>query len=204
MMRLASFGLTVDRLFTRSLNVPTRHRPANPRLGVRVWPGLDKPNPYPYPAVPGRVQQPVTIPTDTHNRYHYTMGPSNKTKQSKTTAAKCAQPLANTSALERNNHTDSPSNNTLSLASATRTEFRNFIELADSETIKHFVTIAASSPEGENLKFLWARAFKEGLVAGHALYGRTEEKLKEAHELGYEQGFKEGGSSKIDLFQAGI
>src|SRR5271155_1851271 len=61
-MRLASFGLTVDRLFARSLNVPTRHRPTNPRLGVRVWPGLDKPNPYPYPAVPGQVQQPVTIP----------------------------------------------------------------------------------------------------------------------------------------------
>src|ERR1700678_944870 len=132
------------------------------------------------------------------------MSPSNKTKQSKTKAAKYPQPLANTSALERNNHTDSPSNNTSSSASATRTEFRNFIELADSETIKHFVTIAASSPEGENLKFLWARAFKKGLVAGHALYGRTEEKLKEAHELGYEQGFKEGGSSKIDLFQAGI
>src|SRR5271168_3252404 len=36
----------------RSSNVPTRHRPANPRLGVRVWPGLDKHNPYPYPAVP--------------------------------------------------------------------------------------------------------------------------------------------------------
>src|ERR1700678_4520767 len=132
------------------------------------------------------------------------MSPSNKTKQSKTKAAKYPQPLANTSALERNNHTDSPSNNTSSSASATRTEFRNFIELADSKTIKHFVTIAASSPEGENLKILWARAFKEGLVAGHALYGRTEEKLKEAHELGYEQGFKEGGSSKIDLFQAGI
>src|SRR5271168_1828805 len=132
------------------------------------------------------------------------MSPSNKMKQSKTKAAKYPQPLANTSALERNNHMDSPSNNTSSSASATRTEFRNFIELADSETIKHFITIAASSPEGENLKFLWARAFKEGLVAGHALYGRTEEKLKEAHELGYEQGFKEGGSSKIDLFQAGI
>src|ERR1700678_1766916 len=55
------------------------------------------------------------------------MSPSNKTKQSKTKAAKCAQPLANTSALERNNHTDSPSNNTLSSASATRTEFCNFI-----------------------------------------------------------------------------
>src|ERR1700678_1330675 len=132
------------------------------------------------------------------------MSPSNKTKQSKTKAAKYPQPLANTSALERNNHTDSPSNNTSSSASATHTEFRKFIEHADLETIKHFLTIAASSPEGENLKFLWARAFKEGLVAGHALYGRTEEKLKEANELGYEQGFKEGGSSKIDLVQAGI
>src|ERR1700678_2961705 len=69
-MRLASFGLTVDRLFVRSLNVLTRYRPANPRLGVRVWPGLDKPNPYPYPAVPGRVQQPVTIPTSCQSSSH--------------------------------------------------------------------------------------------------------------------------------------
>ena len=38
---------------------PTRQ----PRLGVQVWPGWDKPNPYPYPAVPGRVQQPMTIPS---------------------------------------------------------------------------------------------------------------------------------------------
>src|ERR1700678_3853137 len=38
-------------------------RPANPRLGGRVWPGVEKPNPYAYPAVPGRVEQPVTIPS---------------------------------------------------------------------------------------------------------------------------------------------
>ena len=63
-MRLASFGLTVDRLFARSLNVPTRHRPANPRLGVRVGPGLDKPNPYPYPAVPGGCTRPGTATRD--------------------------------------------------------------------------------------------------------------------------------------------
>src|ERR1700678_2935468 len=33
-------------------------RPANPQLGVRVWPGLEKPNPYPYPAVPGGCTRP--------------------------------------------------------------------------------------------------------------------------------------------------
>src|ERR1700678_4687015 len=63
-MHLASFGLTIDRLFARSLNVLTRHRPANPRLGVRVWPGLDKPNPYPYPAVPGGCTWPGTATRD--------------------------------------------------------------------------------------------------------------------------------------------
>src|SRR5271155_2653397 len=63
-MCLASFGLAVDRLFTRSLTVPPRHRPANPRLGVRVWPGLDKPNPYPYPAVPGGCTRPGTATRD--------------------------------------------------------------------------------------------------------------------------------------------
>ena len=39
-------------------------QPANPWLGVRVWPGLDKPNPYPYPAVPGSCTWPGTATRD--------------------------------------------------------------------------------------------------------------------------------------------
>jgi hypothetical protein len=77
-------------------------------------------------------------------------------------------------------------------APTTRTAFREFIELADLKSIKHFLDTAASSPEGENLRLLWARAFKEGLTIGHQLYGKTEEKLNEAHNSGYEAGYDEG------------
>jgi hypothetical protein len=74
----------------------------------------------------------------------------------------------------------------------TRVAFREFIELADLGAIKTFITTAASSSEGENLKLLWGRAFKEGLMAGHTLYGKTEERLKEVHDCAYETGYNEG------------
>jgi hypothetical protein len=74
----------------------------------------------------------------------------------------------------------------------TRVAFREFIELADLNAIKVFITTASSSPEGENLKLLWGRAFKEGLIAGHQLYGKTEERMKEIHVDAYEEGFQAG------------
>jgi hypothetical protein len=74
--------------------------------------------------------------------------------------------------------------------------FREFIELADLNSIRVFITTASSFPDGENLKLLWGRAFKEGLIAGHQLYGKTEEKLKvvqaEAYEEGFQAGYNEG------------
>ena len=76
--------------------------------------------------------------------------------------------------------------------SPTRVAFREFIELADLSTIRIFITTASSSPEGENLKLLWGRAFKEGLISGHQLYGKTEERMKEVHAEAYEEGFQAG------------
>jgi hypothetical protein len=92
----------------------------------------------------------------------------------------------------------------LSPAPMTHITFHKFIEIANLRTIKHFLTTAASLPEGKNLKLLWACAFKEGLTIGHQLYGKTEEKLNEVHNSGYEEGFQDGSTSKVDLFQAGI
>ena len=81
-------------------------------------------------------------------------------------------------------------------SSATRVAFCEFIELVDLSSIKVFISTAASSPEGENLKLLWGCAFKEGLTAGHLLHGKTEERLKEvqaeAYEEGYQAGYEEG------------
>jgi len=120
------------------------------------------------------------------------MSPSNKTKQSKTKAAKYPQPLANTSALERNNHTVSPSNDNPSSTSLMRITFRQYLELAELCDIKFSTDAASSTPDGENLKQLWARAFKEGFRVGHQLYEKTVEKIKEAHNKGYEEGYSEG------------
>ena len=101
--------------------------------------------------------------------------------------------------------TQSHADDTAFTTPTTRIAFREFIELADLESIKQFVTAASSLPEGENLKLLWARAFKEGYVVGRELCLDTlEEKVEEARNHGYEQGFKEGSSSKVDLFQAGF
>src|ERR1700678_1999089 len=111
------------------------------------------------------------------------MAPSNKPKKQakvKTTAF----PLANTSPLDSGNPTASPSDDISSPASATHVAFRHFIEIAELGNIKLFLETAASTSDGENLRLLWARAFKEGLMAGHQLYGKTVEKLNEAHNRG--------------------
>ena len=98
-----------------------------------------------------------------------------------------------------------PPLNTPSAAPATHIAFCEFIELADLESIKQFLTTASSSPDGQNFKLLWARAFKEGYIVGQAsCTDALEEKVEEACNHGYEQGFKEGSSSKVDLFQAGF
>ena len=136
------------------------------------------------------------------------MGPSNKKKHSKAESTTSTQPRTSTGSFDNDNTTADPTasvpDKASFSASATCVAFCKFIELASLENIKHFITIASSTPGGEDLKLLWGRGFKEGLVAGHLLHGRTEEKLKEAHDCGYEEGFRDGSASKIDLFQAGF
>jgi len=98
-----------------------------------------------------------------------------------------------------------PPLDTPSAAPATRIAFRKFIELADFESIKQFLTTASLSPDSQNLKLLWARAFKKGYIVGQAsCTDALEEKVEKACNHGYKQGFKEGSSSKVDLFQAGF
>src|SRR6266567_4776549 len=111
------------------------------------------------------------------------MSPSNKKNHGKAKTA-ASTPSRATNA--------SPPLDALPPMPTTRVAFREFIELANLSTIKCFLDTAASSPEGENLRLLWARAFKEGLTIGHRLYGKTEEKLNEAHNRGYEAGYDEG------------
>src|ERR1700678_4240187 len=119
------------------------------------------------------------------------MAPSNKPKK-QAKAKTAAFPFANTSPLNSGNHTASPSNDISSPASATRVAFCHFIEIAELGNIKLFLKTAASTSDSENLKLLWARAFKEGLRVGHELYVGAVAKLNEAHNEGYEEGYNEG------------
>src|SRR6266567_3661444 len=111
------------------------------------------------------------------------MSPSNKKNHGK------AKNAATTPSCVPN---EAPPLDALPPTPTTRIAFREFIELANLESIKCFLDTAASSPEGKNLRLLWARAFKEGLTVGHRLYGKTEEKLNEAYNSGYGTGYDEG------------
>ena len=119
------------------------------------------------------------------------MAPSNKPKK-QAKAKTAAAPLAGTSPLNSNNHTDSPSDDISSSESATRVVFHDFIEITKLGNIKTFLETAASTPDRENLKLLWACTFKEGLRVGHELYVGAVEKLNEAHNKGYEEGYGKG------------
>src|SRR5271168_4008854 len=122
------------------------------------------------------------------------MSPSNKKKHSKnaTKATKSTQPLANASPLDSGNHTPFLSDDNSSPASATRIAFQEFIQLADLDDVADFIDAAASTSDGGNLKLLWKRAFEEGLRVGRQLYVGAVNKLNEAHNGGYEEGYNEG------------
>jgi hypothetical protein len=85
---------------------------------------------------------------------------------------------------------------------AARQIFREFIEIADLETIKIFLSTTFSVPESENLELLWNRAFEEGYTTGRrTLLSTLDKKLDEADERGYERGVEE---SKLRYFEMGL
>jgi len=73
---------------------------------------------------------------------------------------------------------------------ATHVMFHQFIELANLNTITLFLTTAASTPDGEDLEFLWKHAFKEGqrvgLDEGHHFVDGMD--IQEVLKVGFEQG----------------
>src|ERR1700678_2167090 len=119
------------------------------------------------------------------------MAPSNRPKK-QAKAKTVAISLANTGTLDSNTTTASLPNDIPSPAPAMRVTFREFIAIAELGNIKDFLETAASTSDGENLKILWARTFKEGLRVGHELYVGAVAKLNEAHNEGYEEGYNEG------------
>jgi len=120
------------------------------------------------------------------------MSPSNKKNHGKAKKATSTPPRAPDITVPLNISSSAP---------ATHVEFREFIELADFKSIKFFLATAASTSEGQNLEYLWDRAFEEGK---QALLQTLDRKLDDADNRGYKRGFEEGESSKIKLFAMGL
>jgi flagellar biosynthesis/type III secretory pathway protein FliH len=78
--------------------------------------------------------------------------------------------------------------------------FLNFITLATIEDIKKFLKLAATTHEGENLVYLWKRAYEDGIENGRKsllqdLGKEMEEKFEEGVERGMNLGREQGYTS---------
>ena len=77
----------------------------------------------------------------------------------------------------------------------TRISFFDFITLATTKDIKEFLKLASTTPEGENLGYLWRRAHGEGYEKGRKsllqdLNKKMEDKFEErGMDLGREEGY---------------
>jgi hypothetical protein len=82
------------------------------------------------------------------------------------------------------------------MSSHTRVAFRDFIELADVDTINTFLAATTSTLESENLELLWKRAYKEGFEnsqkAIQPILQRVRGKLEEKFEKGVARGMDIG------------
>ena len=103
------------------------------------------------------------------------MSPTNKKKHSKSKTA-----------------TTTPEISPPDMSSHTRIAFRDFIELADVDTINTFLAATTSTLESVNLELLWKRAYKEGLENGQKaiqpILQRVRGKLEEKFEKGVARG----------------
>jgi hypothetical protein len=77
-------------------------------------------------------------------------------------------------------------------APATRLSFFNFITIATTEDIENFINIAATTPEGENLKYLWERAYKEGFENGQKVIQPTLQRIGKKLEEKFDKGVARG------------
>ena len=136
-------------------------------------------------------------------------GPKNQPKRSSTANAAPAEKSVQAASIRTDSEiitatttTRSTPANTCPETQAARQKFREFIEIANLETIKIFLSTTFSVPESENLELLWDRAFEEGYDAGRRkLLSTLDKKLDEADERGYERGVEE---SKIKYFKMGL
>jgi hypothetical protein len=96
----------------------------------------------------------------------------------------------------------------------TQFSFFNFITIANTEDIKKFLRLAATTTEGENLKYLWERAYEDGYENGRKsllrnleikMDNKFEEGIEKGMSLGREEGYtvaKEGFDGIINAMRA--
>ena len=82
------------------------------------------------------------------------------------------------------------------MSSSTRVTFRDFIKLADVNTINSFLAATTLTSESENLEALWKRAYKEGFENGQnniqPVLRRVGRKMEEKFEKGLARGMDLG------------
>ena len=70
----------------------------------------------------------------------------------------------------------------------TQLSFFNFITIATTEDIKEALELIATTSEGENLIYLWERAYKDGYESGRkSLLRSLEKNLEDRFEKGVEK-----------------
>ena len=83
--------------------------------------------------------------------------------------------------------------------------FLNFITIATTENFKKFLKFAATTPEGENLVYLWKHAYEDGFENGRKsllqdLGREMAEKFEEGVEKGMDLGREEGYTIAKEAF----
>ena len=90
-------------------------------------------------------------------------------------------------------------------AHATRLSFFHFITIATTEDIKKFLAFTATTPEGENLEYLWERAYEDGYKNGRkSLLQSLERNLEEKFEKGVEKGMDLGREEGYTIAKEGF
>lgn len=87
----------------------------------------------------------------------------------------------------------------------TQFSFFNFITIANTEDIKKFLRLAATTTEGENLKYLWERAYEDGYENGRkSLLRNLEIKMEDKFEEGIEKGMSLGREEGYTVAKEGF
>jgi hypothetical protein len=126
------------------------------------------------------------------------MSPGNKKKHGKAKTATSTSPHIKTNSPVTETTTNLSESHPDDTPSRTNVAFRDFIKLADIDTINSFLSATTSILESENLEVLWKRAYEEGYERGRKMLledirremeDMYDEGLARGKDLGREEGY---------------